>query len=147
MGLCRNFTQSRTCMEEFSQAYHQVMEGRLNYLVVVLLQRPIRHDLPPELETYLKTHTYIDAQKYPNNIETIRKRIRFAMPNTPLRILKVSMVRVHHILMQKDPLTGLRLQFKCSCIMRASNIRYFGSEIFLSATVIFYARLQKKLIN
>ncbi len=77
-------------MEEFSQAYHEVMEGRLHYLVVVLLQHPIHHDLPPELETYLKTHTYIDAKKYPNNIETIRKAIRFAMPKTPLRHLQVS---------------------------------------------------------
>ncbi len=76
-------------MEEFHQAYHEVMEGRLNYLVIVLLQKPLHHNLPPELDTYLKTHTYIDAQKLPLDILTIRKRIRFAMPNTPVRALKV----------------------------------------------------------
>ncbi len=77
-------------MEEFMQAYHQVMEGRLNHIIVVLLQKPVHHSIPPELDTYLKTHTYIDAQMYPRNVETIQKRIRFAMPKTPLRLLKVS---------------------------------------------------------
>ena len=77
-------------MEEFHQAYHEVMEGRLNYLVVVLLQKPMYNNLPPELETYLKTHTYIDAQKLPLDFNTIRKRIRFAMPKIPLKILKVT---------------------------------------------------------
>ncbi len=85
----RNFIQSTYCIEEFTQAYHEVMSGRPNYLVVVLLQRPMLYDIPPELETYLKTHTYIDAQKCPRDIETIRKRIRFAMPKAPLRDLKV----------------------------------------------------------
>ncbi len=77
-------------MEEFHQAYHEVMEGRLNYLVVVLLQRPMAHDLPPELDTYLKTYTYIDAQKAPLDVNTIRKRIRFSMPKTPLKDIKVN---------------------------------------------------------
>ncbi len=76
-------------MEEFYQAYNEVMEGRLSYLVVILLQKPLHHDLPPELDTYLKTHTYIDAQKLPLDVITIRKRIRFAMPKTPLINLKV----------------------------------------------------------
>ena len=79
-------------MEEFHQAYHEVMDGRLNYLVIVLLRKPLHHDLPPELDTYLRTHTYIDAQKLPLDVNTIRKRIRFTMPKTPLRALKVLVV-------------------------------------------------------
>ncbi len=82
-------------MEEFSQAYQQVVDGRINYIIVVLLQKPMHEDLPPELDTYLKTHTYIDAQMYPNDINTIRKKIRFAMPKTPLKVLKVSMFNIN----------------------------------------------------
>ncbi len=77
-------------MEEFSQAYHQVVEGRFNYIIVVLLEKPDPSKLPPELETYLTTHTYIDARKYADKIETIQKRIRFAMPKEPRSYLLVS---------------------------------------------------------
>ncbi len=77
-------------MEEFNQAYQQVVDGRLNFIIVVLLQQPIHDDLPPEIDTYLKTHSYIDAIKLPQKIEIIRKKIRFAMPKSPLKILKVS---------------------------------------------------------
>ena len=92
-------------MEEFHQAYHEVVAGRLNYIIVVLLQRPIRNDLPPELETYLSSHTYIDAQKYPRNVDLIRKRIRFAMPKTPLNQLNVSIdtfLVSHFLYLTKD---------------------------------------------
>ncbi len=70
-------------MEEFSQAYHQVVEGKLNYIIVVLLEKPAPNKLPPELEMYLTTHTYIDARRYAEEMETIRKCVRFAMPKVP----------------------------------------------------------------
>ncbi len=85
----RNFVESHWCLEEFSQAYHQVVEGRLNHIIVVLLEKPAPNKLPPELETYLTTHTYIDARNYTNEMETIRKRIRFAMPKVPQIQLRV----------------------------------------------------------
>ena len=85
----RHFTDSGTCMEEFNQAYQQVVDGRLNHIIVVLLQQPVHNGLPSELDTYLKTHSYIDALKMPLDIDGIRKKIRFAMPRTPLKILKV----------------------------------------------------------
>ena len=77
-------------MEEFSQAYHQVVEGRLNYIIVVLLEKPAQNKLPPELQTYLTTHTYIDARKYADEMDTIRKRIRFAMPKLAKRMLVIT---------------------------------------------------------
>ncbi len=88
----RNFVESHWCLEEFAQAYHQVVEGRLNYIIVVLLEKPAPNTLPPELETYLTTHTYIDARKYVDDMETIRKRIRFAMPRLPLNQMRVGNV-------------------------------------------------------
>ncbi len=84
----RKFVESHWCLEEFSQAYHQVIEGRLNYIIMVLLEKPAPNKLPKELEMYLTTHTYIDARKYANEMGTIRKRVRFAMPKVP--IVKVS---------------------------------------------------------
>ena len=86
---CRNYVQSGFCMEEFNQAYQQVIEGKLSYIIIVLLQRPMPSNDRLELETYLKTHTYIDAQNDLEHIETIRKRIRFAMPKIPLKVLQV----------------------------------------------------------
>ena len=65
------------------------MDGRTNYIIVVLLQKPVPNSIPPELDMYLKTHTYIDAQLYTHDTETIQKRIRFAMPKIPLQSLKV----------------------------------------------------------
>ncbi len=93
----RAFVESHWCLEEFSQAYHQVVEGRLNHIIVVLLEKPAPHKLPPELETYLTTHCYIDARKYADNMETIRKRVRFAMPKIPRGKLLVRMIFLTNI--------------------------------------------------
>ena len=79
-------------MEEFNQAYQQVVDGRLNHIIVVLLQQPILDNIPPELYNYLKTHTYINAQDFPQNIDVIRRKIRFAMPKKPLKMLKVNVL-------------------------------------------------------
>ena len=80
-------------MEEFLQAYYKVMEGKLHYLIVVLLEPKTNSwpDLPPELKSYLRTHTYIDAQNLRNNVETIREQIRLALPKVPLKQKKVSL--------------------------------------------------------
>ena len=57
---------------------------------MVLVEKPTRNKLTPELNAYLKSHTYIDATNFESNLETIRKRIRFAMPKIPLKEKKVS---------------------------------------------------------
>ncbi len=83
-------------MEEFLQAYYKVMEGKLHYLIVVLLEQPNDNwpDLPPELKSYLRTHTYIDAQHHHKSLETIREQIRLAMPKVPLRHKKVNLLKL-----------------------------------------------------
>ncbi len=85
--------ESHWCLEEFSQAYYKVVEGKcVNHIIVVLLERPAQNKLPPELEMYLDTHTYIDARKYADEMQTIRKRIRFAMPKVPMKQLLVRLI-------------------------------------------------------
>ncbi len=85
--------ESHWCLEEFSQAYYKVVEGKcVNHIIVVLLERPAKNTLPPELQVYLDTHTYIDARRYADEMETIRKRIRFAMPKVTLKQLLVRLI-------------------------------------------------------
>ena len=87
--------ESHWCLEEFSQAYYKVVEGKcVNHIIVVLLERPAADTLPPELEMYLTTHTYIDARKYADEMETIRKRIRFAMPKDPMKNIMVRLIQL-----------------------------------------------------
>ena len=94
------FLDQYWCKFEFGEAYRLVMdEGRRNYIVVVLLEKPTRNKLTPELNAYLKSHTYIDATNYEHDLETVRKRIRFAMPKLPLKQIKV---RIDFIIVRQD---------------------------------------------
>ena len=86
---CRNFLQSQWCLYEFQQAYLLVMEGKINYLIIVLLEDVPRDAMSPELRAYLKTHTYLDARNYDINMATVRKQLRFSMPKIPLKELQV----------------------------------------------------------
>ena len=56
-----------------------------------MINNPDPGDLPPELENYLNRHTYIEAYNYEKNMDVIKERIRCAMPNKPLKLLKVRM--------------------------------------------------------
>ncbi len=66
-----------------------VLEGKTDYIVVVLLEDVPNNKLTEELKVYHKTYTYIDAREYSNDIELIRKRIRFALPKVSINHLKV----------------------------------------------------------
>ncbi len=90
--LFRAFLKSKWCKYEFSHAYDMVLEGKPDYIVVVLLDDVPQKTLSEELKAYLKTYTYIDARQYGKDIELIRKRIRFALPKVPLEQLKVIML-------------------------------------------------------
>ena len=86
--------KSKWCKYEFTHAYDIVLEGRTDYIVVVLLEDVPQKALTEELKVYLKTYTYIDAREYAKDIEMIRKKIRFALPKQSLKQLKV-MNRLH----------------------------------------------------
>ena len=70
-----------------------MMDGRMNYIIVVLLSNPPQKQLPLEMQNYISTYTYIDARKYTQNLQYIRKRIRFAMPALSLNQLKVGEIK------------------------------------------------------
>ncbi len=59
-------------------------EGRINYIIMVLLTNLPKKTLPLEMKHYMNTYTYIDARKYQENLQHVRKRIRFAMPKLSL---------------------------------------------------------------
>ncbi len=87
--LFRAFLKSHWCKYEFSHAYDMVLQGRTDYVVVILLEDVPLKALSEELKAYLRTYTYIDARDYAKDVEMIRKRVRFALPKEPLKQLKV----------------------------------------------------------
>ncbi len=81
-----NYIKSGWCMEEFLVAHEQTVSKKTHFLIPVLVENLDRVELKkhPELELYIKTHTYIDATKLKNEnlvnplreIAHLRKRIR-----------------------------------------------------------------------
>ncbi len=65
-----------------------MVEGSKQFLIVILAEDLDLDTLPNELQIYLRTYTYIDARNYEEDLERIRKRIRFAMPGTPLEEIR-----------------------------------------------------------
>ena len=81
-----NYVNSPWCVEEFLLAHQKVVTKQKNYLIPVLMEdlNPDELSKHPELETYIRTHTYIDARAIQQEetayqqqqISTVRKRIR-----------------------------------------------------------------------
>ena len=72
-------------MEEFRIAHEQAVSGRRNFLIPVLLEDIKDLEMPDDLRLYLDTYTYLEVQ---NSDSLARKKIRYAMPKTPLKDLK-----------------------------------------------------------
>ena len=72
-------------MEEFRIAHEQVVNGRKKFLIPVLLEDVEDSDIPDDLRLYLDTYTYLEVN---SNESLARKKLRYAMPKTPLRDLK-----------------------------------------------------------
>ena len=79
-------------MQEFYASHHKVMNEDPEYLIIVLLEDLNVDGLPADLQTFMRTHTYIEAQEY--DLQTLRKRIRFSMPHRPLASIKKALGRV-----------------------------------------------------
>ena len=75
-------------MEEFTIAHQKVVEGHKNFIIVVLVEDIDIDTLPDEMQSYLRTYTYIDARNYEQDLEKIRKTIRYSMPGTPLEKIR-----------------------------------------------------------
>ncbi len=73
-------------MEEFLVAHEKLVTEQKNFLIPVLMEDldDVELEKHPELLTYIRTHTYIDARKLQEEglknpekeIEYLRKRIR-----------------------------------------------------------------------
>ena len=72
-------------MQEFYIAHQRMTEGNVNFLIPIILEDLNIDELSRDLQTYLRTYTYIDARKY--DVNTLRKKIRFSMPDVPLQTL------------------------------------------------------------
>ena len=60
-------------MEEFTIADAEAMNGRKNFIIIVLKEKIPKKELTKEMRTYLRMHTYIDGTK---NKDQIEKRLR-----------------------------------------------------------------------
>ena len=82
---CRNYIQSRWCIEEFKMAHAHVKGGRKQLLIPIMLEDISCDDLDPDLQLYIKTYTYI---KYSSDSESddnlFKKKLIYAMPRKPL---------------------------------------------------------------
>ena len=84
----RRYVNSPWCVEEFLVAHQRMVTKQKNFLIPVLMEDLDANELAkhPELELYIKTHTYIDARtlqdinnpEQDKDIDTLRKRIRLA---------------------------------------------------------------------
>ena len=72
-------------MEEFRIAHEQVVSGRRNFLIPVLLENIDDLEMPDDLRLYLDTYTYLEVK---TSDSLTRKKLRYAMPKTPLKDLK-----------------------------------------------------------
>ena len=69
----RNFLKSKWGMEEFMIADNEAVSGRKNFIIIVLKEKMKMKELTPELRTYMRTYTYINATK---NTNKLVKRLR-----------------------------------------------------------------------
>ena len=69
----RNFLKSKWGMEEFMIADAEAVDGRKNFIILILKEKLGRKELTKELKTYMRMYTYIDATK---NVDQAAKRLR-----------------------------------------------------------------------
>ena len=77
-------------MQEFYCAFKQIEQNRKKVLIPILLEdlnldeAELDQNHLAVLQQYLRTYTYLDAKKYVDDIEKLRKRIIFELPAIPL---------------------------------------------------------------
>ncbi len=63
-------------MEEFLIAHAKAMDGRKNFVIVILKEKPNLSEVPRELAAYLRTKTYIDGTKHWTQVT---KQLRYSL--------------------------------------------------------------------
>ena len=68
-------------------AHVEVVEGRHNFIIFVMVDDIQLEDLPDALRSFIKTRTYIDAINLntQKDIDLFRNKLRYAMPKVPLK--------------------------------------------------------------
>ena len=68
-------------------AHVEVVEGRHNFIIFVMVDDIQFEDLPHALRSFIKTRTYIDAinMNTQKDIDLFRNKLRYAMPEIPLK--------------------------------------------------------------
>ena len=102
MVLSENYLNSEWCRMEFQAAHREMLEGRTKYLIMIAMEGFPLQQLPPEMDFYIKTHTYLEAG---NN--QFKERLIYAMPETPL-------TKIRELRMQ----TNLEMEMEVRAISR-----------------------------
>ncbi len=79
MVLSENYLNSEWCRMEFQAAHREMLEGRTKYLIMIAMEGFPLGQLPPEMDFYIKTHTYLEAES-----NWFKEKLIYAMPETPL---------------------------------------------------------------
>ncbi len=79
MVLSQNYLSSEWCRVEFQVAHRAILEGRTKYLIMVALEDVALKNLPAEIDFYVKTHTFLEADN-----AWFQKRLMYAMPQKTL---------------------------------------------------------------
>ena len=68
-------------------AHVEVVEGRCNFIIFVMVDDIQFEELPDALRSFIKTRTYIDAvnMNTQEDIDLFRNKLRYAMPEIPLK--------------------------------------------------------------
>ena len=57
--LSKGYLKSEWCQYEFQQAHYEVIHGRPDCLVLILMEELDANELPPDIKSFMTTHTYI----------------------------------------------------------------------------------------
>ena len=80
MVLSPSFARSGWCLLEFRAAHRKVIEDRMNYLIIILLDDVNMAELDEEIKLYMRTNTYVS---YSDN--WFWQKLFYAMPQQPAR--------------------------------------------------------------
>ena len=78
MVLSPSFARSEWCLLEFRTAHRKVIEDRMNYLIIILLDDVNMAELDEEIKLYMRTNTYVSyGDKW------FWQKLFYAMPQQP----------------------------------------------------------------
>ena len=80
MVLSPSFARSEWCLLEFRAAHRKVIEDRMNYLIIILLDDVNMAELDEEIKLYMRTNTYVSYRD-----KWFWQKLFYAMPQQPAR--------------------------------------------------------------